>query len=216
VGNDTSVYIDALVDFAESVGGFSVSKNGSGKDSGGKGGKAKAGGMAGDFADGLEKPVSDIGGAVLGSMGTTEAQMLRDWYYEYCLPQLNGFSPDVLHGFMYLGSAAIVMAANYREGDRSQAENIDKVMKLFHPDAKEKSAAEVLAADAKKHPQKDPKATTEPPPGDNQMVCTVPSKSGPKSPAEQRQEHDNSDAGKHENWYPGNPDYDPMNHPQMM
>lgn len=199
MADQSKVNIDALTAFAGQVAGFSPGKD--------------AGGMLKDYSTGMQSPASQVGGAIVGFLGTNEAKTLQDWYYKECLESLNSFTEDVVKGLESLGSAAIIMAANYREGDLSQAQAMNDVIGAFNPGKGQQTVDDQIAAAQKKDPPKTTAETLPPPEGD--MVCTLPTPGEPLTPQQQVEQHDNK-YGDHEDWYPGNPNYDPMNHPQLM
>jgi hypothetical protein len=209
MADESKVDIDALVEFSGDVWGLSPKRT-------------QPGGMAMDFLHGMAGPQAKVNGAIMGYTGTNEAQTLQDWYTQACLVSLNKFGNDVSTGFMALGSAVVVMAANYRQGDVSQAEAMNDVMEAFSPGKGDRTLAGWLASaprpeqDARAKAQTDPHLP--PPQQDPLAACPGAPHPGPQTPADQVNEHNAKYANRdhpYEDWYPGNPDYDPMKHPNI-
>jgi hypothetical protein len=163
--------------------------------------------MLKDYGDGLKDGLSKIGGAVTGFSGTNEAQTFSDYYFKAVLPSSNSFSTDVMKGLLAIHFGAIVQAANYREGDLSQAQAMDDVINEFNPAA----GKDGVGAAFDKAQQKDPLATAStdnqaaddnwklpPPTNTPDNVCVAP------SPAEQVRLHEKL-YGKDERWRPADP-----------
>lgn len=162
------------------------------------------GDMPKDYTDGLNKGAMTIGSAVVGFSGTSEAQVFSDWYYKVAVYSANMFNLDVVKGLTSMSFGAIIEAANYREGDLSQARALEDVQAAFSPAPGAKSVASEFDKAQQAHPQ--PKANTTdqlPPPSptpDN--VCVAP------SPMQQVKIH-NDLYGKDEHWRPKDPNAQP-------
>jgi hypothetical protein len=112
--------------------------------------------MAGDFSDGNKNTMS-ISQAEVGFSGTNEAQVFRDYYYHVVAYSWGQFQQDVYKGLLSMGCGAVVEAANYREGDLSQAQALHDVQAAFNPAAGGQSVASMLAAAADKQQAEDAK-----------------------------------------------------------
>jgi hypothetical protein len=170
-------------------------------------------GMIQDYGDGLNKGANKIGNAVVGFSGTNEAQVFRDYYYQVVLYSAGKFNEDVAKGLMSMSYGAIVEAANYREGDLSQAEALHDVEAAFDPAPGTPSVATDMAAAAAKKQAEDARMarlrhqTGEdrlPPPSSDTPATTCPL----PSPMEQVREH-NDLYGKDERWQPKDPNAQP-------
>jgi hypothetical protein len=112
--------------------------------------------MAGDFGDGVKKTMS-ISQAQVGFSGTNEAQVFRDYYYHVVAYSWGQFQQDIYKGLLSMGCGAVVEAANYREGDLSQAQALHDVQAAFNPARGTQSVASYLAAAADKQKAEDAK-----------------------------------------------------------
>lgn len=142
-----------------------------------------------------------LGSLAGASLGTNEAQTFKDYYDQGILDPAQCFLKDSPTGMMSIQFGATVCAANYADGDQSQADGM-KVVATFNADPNKG-----LDADLAKH-NKDvttktkvdlphsenlPKTPTEP------NVCLA-----NPTPMEQLQMHDH-EYGKWETWRPVDP-----------
>jgi hypothetical protein len=119
----TRVNIQHLSDFGQKTAGFGIS--GGGDDT-----------TLSRFTNAAGKPDGEIGkGSFAGQfLRTNEAKIFNDYYTNAVLGPLQSFMQDSPKGFMALGGGAVVMAANYNNGDQDQAEGMDNVYKMFTAD----------------------------------------------------------------------------------
>jgi hypothetical protein len=169
--------------------------------------------MLSDYGQGLGKGTTNIGNARVGFSGTNEAQVFRDYYLQVVVYSAGQFNQDVAKGMMSMSYGAIVEAANYREGDLSQAQALRDVEAAFNPAPGKQSVATDMAAAAAKQQAEDARLarlrhqTGEdrlPPPDSSTPddVCPAP------SPMEQVRIH-NDLYGKDEHWRPQDPNAQP-------
>lgn len=157
--------------------------------------------------------LSKAGAASVGLVGTNEAQTFRDWYDQAILEAAGKFMQDSTHAVQSFMYSSIIMAANYRTGDLSQAAALNDVMGAFDPkDGTPSIATEQAKADAEQHqleahlPPEDRTPTNGLPPAE--IVDPPATKPGEQSPYEQVREH-NDKYGKDEHWRPPDPNAPP-------
>lgn len=178
MSDQTSVYIDALTDFGKPLYVDDASK----------------------LAHGLGKSMDAISAAVVGVLGTDEAQTFAAWNLGM-LEAFSKFVGDAVHGYRSLGAVAIIMASNYRHGDLSQAEAMADVMDEFNP-----TGDTPTIADADKHKPPKVKQRKLPQTTIPQDPChrySQPAK--PDSPLAKWQQHEDR-YKKWESWRPTEPD----------
>lgn len=168
----SKVNIGALAHFGETTVGHTVSHYGRG-----------AGAVEGE-----------ISVAPVGKVGTSEAQTFQA-YYKGMVEALGYFLRDSPKGIEALGLGAVVMAANYKGGDLSQAKAMDDVNKAFadRPDRPSLATDKKLLTKTTIH--------SEPPPPEK----TSPSPTyayDPPTPKQLVDEH-NRRFGHYEHWQPG-------------
>lgn len=184
--DESKVDIDALVTFGQKMGDVLKS-----------------------YGNATSPALSKVGAASVGLVGTNEAQTFRDWYDLAILEAGGKFMQDSTHAVQSFMYSSIVIAANYRKGDVSQAEALDDVMDAFDPkDGTPSIASEQAQADADQR-----KFEHNLPPEDRtprnglpapEFVDPAPTKPGEQSPFEQVREH-NDKYGKDERWRPVDP-----------
>lgn len=161
-----------------------------------------------DYAKNLGGPTGEIGkGSVAGSaLGTNEAQTFNDWYTQCVADGTTKFMGDFPKGMMALGFGAIVQAGNYAQGDVSQAEAMNDVIKMFNLDPSKGLDGDL----AQNNKDVTDKATVKPvlPPSTpddvDQNVC----RADKPTPMEQLDSH-NNEYGKWETWRPPDPNAQP-------
>jgi hypothetical protein len=156
-----------------------------------------------DYQQGVGGPTAKISKGSIGggALGTNEAQTFKDWYDQGILAPMGDFGKDAPKGLMALGFGATVMAANYMDGDLSQAKGMNDVYDMFS-----QPADQGLDADLAKRNKDVTDKTTVPlpkpekvPPPSSPNVCTK-----DPTPMEQLQIH-NNEYGKYETWRPTDP-----------
>lgn len=179
MSDETSVYIDALSKFGTQLYLHE----------------------AGNVGTGLAGSMTAISSAVVGVVGTDEAQTFAAWNAGM-LEAFSYFTKDVGLGYASLGGVAIIMASNYRQGDLSQAEAMGDVLDAFNPPAGSATVADVLNAQPPevKQPQS---PSTSIPLNDQCKAYTQYAK--PNTPQAKWQDHENR-YKQWESWRPTEPD----------
>jgi hypothetical protein len=93
------------------------------------------------YESGVAAAMSKMSAAEVGMSGTNEAQTFGAWYSQELMGACGSFLKDSRQGIESLSNAAIIEAANYRQGDLSQAQALDDVLKAFNPAAGTPSVA---------------------------------------------------------------------------
>lgn len=132
MGGHTKVNVHALAEYGKKLAGGGSDQSGLGR-----------------FRTGTTGPIVDISSPQLGLIDTNEAQVFRDWYHDHVSDALRQLIADSTTGLLALGNGAVVMAANYKGGDLSQAAALDKVFDLFNRSAATPSIAYDLAHNRK-------------------------------------------------------------------
>lgn len=96
--------------------------------------------IASDYNAGMRAAQSKIMSAYPGAIGTNEAQTCADGYFA-SIEALSQFINESSMGCPSLGFGLIAIAANYREGDLSQAEAMSDVIAAFNPGPGAKTVA---------------------------------------------------------------------------
>jgi hypothetical protein len=84
------------------------------------------------YASGAGALAANRAGETIGRVGTNEARTFQA-YYQGMTEALGYFQRDSGKGFQALGFGAVVMAANYHQGDLSQAKAMDDINAMFEP-----------------------------------------------------------------------------------
>jgi hypothetical protein len=172
----------------------------------------------GDYGNGMDAVLSKINSATVGLCGSNEASMFRDWYNRAILESTGQFSADSSNGLTALMYGTVVMAANYRTGDLSQAQAMNDVTRAFNPAEGTPSLASVQAKQAAQKRATEPHVPAEsggtgrnglPDPQD--VEPPTPTSEEP-SPFEQVRTHTDK-YGKNERWHPPDPDAPPEKGP---
>lgn len=179
MSDETSVYIDALSEF----------------------GKQLYLHEAEDVGTGLSGSMTALSAAVVGVVGTEEAQTFAAWNAGM-IEAFGDLTKDVGLGYLSLGGVAIIMASNYRHGDLSQAAAMGDVLDAFNPTAGAPSVADIYT---QKPPEvKQPKQpSTSIPMNDQCKAYTQYAK--PNTPQARWEEHENR-YKQWESWRPTEPD----------
>lgn len=189
---DTSVNKKALADFGT-------------KTLGGPGGGNSS--TLQDFQHGTGDPIGKIGSARPGMLGSNEAVVFRDYYFNAVNDALSQLMKDAPKGLMALGGGAIVMAANYEDGDVSQANAVDKVYDMFNASPDKPSLDHDLATNTNKVDDKtkvnnqdllDKEAPPNP-------VAPPPGQESPLQRAQRQVDQHNKSYGHDEHWHPDPP-----------
>lgn len=119
MADSTKVVINELADFGKKTAGFGIDSG----DSGGSGDSPGSNNTMASLTKGLGSPIGGIAnGNVAGSgLGTNEAKTFNDWYSQAVTAPTTQFAQDLPKRLAALGGGAVVMAANYTDGDASQA-----------------------------------------------------------------------------------------------
>lgn len=167
-----------------------------------------------DFQQGTGDPMGKIGSARPGMVGSNEAVVFRDWYFHAINDALSQLMKDAPKGLMALGGGAIVMAANYEDGDVSQANAVDKVYDMFNASPDTPSLDHDLATNAKNVDKKtkvnnqdllDKEAPPNP-------VAPPPGQETPLQKAQDQVKQHQDQYGDDEHWRPPSSDH-PTPHP---
>lgn len=147
------------------------------------------------YGRGAGSVAGEISVAPVGKVKTSEAQTFAA-YYKGMVEALKYFLQDSPKGIEALGSGAVVMAANYKAGDLSQAKAMDDVNKAFadRPDRPSLATDKKVLAKIKVHivAPPEPKATS---PSPTYAY-------DPPTATQQVDEH-NRRYGHYEHWQPG-------------
>jgi hypothetical protein len=124
MADGTKVQINDLSDFGSKTSGIDTKSGGS-----------KSGGPI-DLMKDLNGTIATVlKGQTAGAwLGTNESQTFHDWYTQAIISSTSQCSQDAPKKLMALGGTATVMAANYAEGDLSQAKAMNEVVDLFNTD----------------------------------------------------------------------------------
>lgn len=161
--------------------------------------------MLKDYSDGLKGALGKVSGVVTGFSGTNEAQTFTDYYFKAVMPSSNSFDIDVMKGLLSMHFGAIVQAANYRNGDLSQAEAMQDVLDEFNPAAGKDGVGAAFATEQKDDPLET--ASTSNDAENNKWKLPPPTKlpdNVPPSPDEQVRVHQKT-YGEDERWHPEDP-----------
>lgn len=182
MSDETSVYIDALMTFGTQL----YLKD------------------ARTVATGLAGSMTGISSAIVGVLGTHEAQSFGAWNAGM-LEAFGYLVRDVGLGYPSLGGVAIIMGSHYLHGDLSQADAMNNattdVMDAFNPSGGTKTIDDIDKSQAPAVNQ--PKQPSNDIPLDQCHQYSEPAK--PNSPLAKWQEHQNR-YQQWENWRPTDPD----------
>jgi hypothetical protein len=135
-----------------------------------------------------------VGVAPVGKVGTSEALTFQA-YYKGIVEALGSFLRDSPKGIEALGLGAVVMAANYKSGDTSQAKALAEVNEVFAV----RPGRPSMASDKKLASKATVKST--PPRPENPSPSPTYAYE-PPTPQQQIDEH-NRRYGHYEHWQPG-------------